>query len=47
MNEMLDWLRSIGWAEEQIAYVAANFDNLQEYLLYLRAVYDDRREYVD
>ena len=46
MEKMIEWLRSIGWTDDGLTYVAAHYDELQEYLMYLRAVYDDRHEYV-
>ena len=46
MEKMIEWLRMIGWTDDKLAYVAAHYDELREYLLYLRAVYDDRHEYV-
>ena len=46
MEKMIEWLRSVGWTDDGLIYVAAHYDELQEYLMYLRAVYDDRHEYV-
>lgn len=49
MEKMIEWLVSIGWKDAEIAYIKAHYEEpeLQDYLHFLRAVYDDRREYVD
>lgn len=49
MEAIIEWLVSIGWKETEIAYIKAHYNEpeLRDYLQFLRAVYDDRREYVD
>lgn len=49
MNKIIEWLKSIGWSEQAIADIQAHLseEDVREYLMYLRAIYDDRREFVD
>lgn len=50
MNTIIDELRKIGLPEEEIFRILTcyqnDFDGLQHYYLYMRAMFDDRHEYV-
>lgn len=51
MEEILQTLRSMGIPEAEIEVIRESYRNdvagLRQYMLYLRAAFDDRCEYVD
>ena len=51
MEQMIDTLKRIGLPPEEIArvttYYGSDMDGLRQYVLYMRAMFDDRHEYLD
>ena len=51
MEKMLETLKQIGLPADEIirvtTYYGPDVDGLTQYVLYMRAMFDDRREYVD
>ena len=50
MEKLLETLKNIGLPDDEIARVKAyyinDYDGLLQYVLYMRAILDDRHEYV-
>lgn len=51
MEQMITVLEKLGYTADEIdqieAYYRSDRDGLTSYVLYIRAAYDDRHEYVD
>ena len=51
MKQIIETLKRIGLPAEEIArvttYYGSDMDGLRDYVLYMRAVLDDRHEYLD